>query len=231
MTGRRAFGELERRVGKSGTVSYRARYALADGTRFSRTFATKLDADAWLSAERSLLDKGTWTTPEARRLVQDQQAMAASLNTVGRFAERYLQERPLRPTTAHGYRKLLDNRILPTFADVPLREVRLIDITTWLTGLPTDTESSNAAAYRLLRSILEAAEEEELIDRAPPKVRGAATARVKKKARPASFAELQVIVGHMPDHSSSSSSSPGSSDFARESCPSCAVATSTSTPD
>jgi hypothetical protein len=99
MAGRRAFGEIERRVGKSGTVSYRARYALPDGTRFSRTFATKLNADAWLSAERSLLDKGTWTTPEARRLAQDQQAMAASLNTVGRFAERYLRERSLRPTT------------------------------------------------------------------------------------------------------------------------------------
>jgi integrase len=199
MAGRRAFGELERRVGKSGTVSYRARYALPDGTRFSRTFATKLDADAWLSAERSLLDKGTWTTPQARRLAQDQLTMEASLNTVGRFAERYLQQRSLRPTTAHGYRKLLDNRILPTFADVPLRDVRLIDIKTWLAGLPRDTESSNAAAYRLLRSILQAAEEEELIDRTPPKVRGAATARVKKKARPASFAELQVIVDHMPE--------------------------------
>jgi integrase len=198
MAGRRGFGETERRVGKSGTVSYRARYALPDGTRYSRTFATKLDAEAWLVFERSLLDKGAWTTPEARRLAETQEAMAASLNTVGRFAERYLRERTLRPNTVHGYRKLLHNRILPTFADVPLREVRLIDIKTWLAGLPRDTESSNAAAYRLLRSILQAAEEEELIDRAPPKIRGAATARVRKKARPASFAELQVIVDRMP---------------------------------
>ncbi len=39
-----------------------------------------------------------------------------------------------------------------------------------------ETTATNAAAYRLLRSMLQAAEEEELIDRAPPKIRGAARA-------------------------------------------------------
>ena len=51
----------------------------------------------------------------------------------------------------------------------------LSEIKAWRGSLDPKTESTNAAAYRLLRSILQAAEEEELIDRAPPKIRGAST--------------------------------------------------------
>ncbi|MCU1442154.1 MAG: Site-specific integrase, partial [Cryobacterium sp.] len=42
MAGRRGFGETERRATSSG-VSYRARYAMPDGTRYSRSFCTKMD--------------------------------------------------------------------------------------------------------------------------------------------------------------------------------------------
>src|SRR4051794_26705963 len=50
MGSRRGFGEVERRVSKAGSVAYRARFAMPDGTRYSRTFTTKLDAEAWLAA-------------------------------------------------------------------------------------------------------------------------------------------------------------------------------------
>ena len=115
------------------------------------------------------------------------------------YAERYLTERPLRPTTIRGYRKLLANRILPYFGETPLTEVSLTEIKRWRAALDPATESTNAAAYRLLRSLLQAAAEEELIDRAPPKVRGASSAPVRNVARPATFDELTVIVAHMPD--------------------------------
>lgn len=44
MARRRGFGEVERRVVASGRAAYRARYAMPDGTRHSRTFWTKMDA-------------------------------------------------------------------------------------------------------------------------------------------------------------------------------------------
>ena len=176
MARRRGFGELERRVGASGAVSYRARYAMPDGTRYSRTFGTKMDAEAWLAAERSLIDRDEWTPPEARKVAEAQpRARAAACNTVAAFAERYLAERGLRPTTvARLPRRCWRRRILPYFGEMPLRDVHPVGDQ----GLAArrsirETESSNAAAYRLLRSILQAAEEEELIDRAPPKIRGA----------------------------------------------------------
>lgn len=199
MARRRGFGEVERRVSRSGEVTYRARYAMPDGTRFSRTLATKLDAEAWLAAERALIDRDTWTSPRARQDAEKRRQREAAFNTVGGYAERYLSERDLRPNTIAGYRQLLHSRILPTFRDIALGDVTLADIKTWRALLDPGTEATNAAAYRLLRSLLQAAEEDELIDRAPPKIRGASTARVQRVARPATFEELAIITEQMPE--------------------------------
>lgn len=199
MARRRAFGEVERRVSKTGQVSYRARYAMADGRRYSRTLATKMDAEAWLAAERALVDRDEWSPPRARQEAAERREREAALNTLAGFAERYLAERGLRPNTMQGYAALLRSRIVPHFGEIPLRDVTLSEIKAWRAALDPKTESTNAAAYRLLRSLLQAAEEEELIDRAPPKIRGASTARVKRVAVPATLDELAMITDHMPD--------------------------------
>jgi integrase len=197
MARKRGFGELERRRSASGAVTYRARYAMPDGTRYSRTFGTKLDAEAWLALERSLIDREEWTPPKARQLAEAKRQAAARANTVAAFASRYLAERDLRPNTISGYRQLLATRIFPYFGEMPLRDVTLSEIKAWRASLDASTESTNAAAYRLLRSLMQAAEEE-LIDRAPPKIRGASSAPVKRVAVPATFDELAVIVDEMP---------------------------------
>lgn len=199
MARRRGFGEVERRVSKTGQVSYRARYAMADGTRYSRTLATKLDAEAWLAFERALIDRDEWSPPRIRQEAEERRQREAAFNTLPGFAERYLSERGLRPNTVRGYRALLNSRILPYFGEMPLHDVTLSEIKAWRSSLDPTTASTNAAAYRLLRSILQAAEEEELIDRVPPKVRGAATARVRRVAVPATLEELATITTHMPD--------------------------------
>ena len=199
MARRRGFGEVERRVRATGQVTHRARYAMPDGTRYSRTLATKMDAEAWLAAERALVDREEWTPPRARQAVESKRQAAAAFNTVGSFAERFLLERGLRPTTQRNYRQLLRSRILPYFGEMPLTEVTLSEIKQWRASLDPATESSNAAAYRLVRAILQSAEEEELIFRAPPKIRGAGSARVKRIAVPATLDELAVITDTMPE--------------------------------
>lgn len=78
-------------------------------------------------------------------------------------------------------------------------EVRLADIRAWRSGMDPRTPAANAAAYRLLRSLLQAAEEDELIDRAPPKLRGASTARPRRVARPATLDELAIIIDNLPE--------------------------------
>ncbi len=81
---------------------------------------------------------------------------------------------------------------------MPLRDVTLSESKAWRASLDASTESTNAAAYWLVRSMMQAAEEE-LIDRAPPKIRGASSAPVKRVAVPATFDELAMIVDEMPD--------------------------------
>lgn len=198
MARRRGFGELERRTGPTGP-SYRARYAMPDGTRHSRNFRTKMDAEVWLAHERSLIDRDEWTPPKARKVAEARREREQALNTVEVYAERYVAERGLRPTTVRNYEALLANRILPYFGATPLRDVTLSEIKEWRRSLDPKTASSNAAAYRLLRSILQAAEEEELIDRAPPKIRGASNAPVRQVVIPATFDEITVIVDEMPE--------------------------------
>ncbi|MGI8702049.1 MAG: tyrosine-type recombinase/integrase [Nocardioidaceae bacterium] len=199
MARRRGFGEVERRVGANKVVTFRARYAMPDGSRFSRTLATRMDAEAWLATERSLIDRDKWTPPPERKVAEARRDREASYNTVKTFAERYLKERGLRPTTVLNYRRLLASRINPYFAEMPLKAVTLSEIKAWRASLNPKTEATNAAAYRLLRSLLQAAEEEELIDRAPPKVRGAGSAPVKRVAVPATLDEIAVVTGAMPE--------------------------------
>lgn len=172
---------------------------MADGARYSRTLGTKMDAEAWLAPERSLIDRDEWTPPRVRQDAEERRQREAAFNTVEAFAKRYLAERGLRPSTVRGYRQLLATRILPRFGALTLSEVTLTDVKTWRASLDPATEATTAAAYRLLRSLLQAAEEEELIDRAPPKIRGAGSARVKRVAKPATFEELRTIIEHMPD--------------------------------
>ncbi len=199
MARRRSFGEIERRASGTRRVTYRARYAMPDGTRYSRTFGAKVDAEAWLAAESSLIDREQWTPPQARKAAQERREAAAASNTVSRFAERYLAERELRPNTLRLYRQLLRTRILPHLGDRSLEAVTVSDIKRWRLDLPPNTGATNAAAYRLLRSLMQAAEEEELIVRTPPRIRGAGSARVKRKAKPATLDELAIIVEHVPD--------------------------------
>jgi len=140
MARRRGFGEVERRVAASGRAAYRARYAMPDGTRHSRTFWTKMDAEAWLAAERWLIDKDEWTPPAARKAAEEKRRRETEYNTVGGYAERFLAERGLRATTVRGYRILLRTRILPWFADMPLVDVTLSEIKRWRASLDPETE-------------------------------------------------------------------------------------------
>ena len=121
--------------------SYRARYAMPDGSRHSRTLTTKMDAEAWLAAERTLIDREEWIPPKARQVAQEQRRREAAHNTVAGFAERYLADRGLRPNTIRTYRQLLNTRILPYFEEMPLIDVSLTEIKQWRASLDPDDRS------------------------------------------------------------------------------------------
>ena len=232
MARRRGFGEVERRVSAKGEVTYRARYAMPDGTRYSRTLGTKMDAEAWL-ADRAVADRPRRVVtrrPHARRPRSDG-VRRRRTTRCGTFAERYLAERGLRPTTVHNYRTLLATRINPYFGEMPLKNVTLSEIKAWRASL--DPEDRVDQRRRVPAAALPApggrgggADR----PRAAEDPRGGTAPRASTSpCRPRSTRSRSSPT-RCPSACGCSSCSPRSSGCARASCSSCAAPTSTASP-
>lgn len=182
---RRTFGEIDMRA--SGR--YRARYTGPDGHRHSapHTFDTKADAEAWLTLRRAEIIREDWTPASTSR---------AAFET---YAQGWLADRPLKPTTRQHYRSLLDNQLLPTFASVPLKAISPAMVRKWHSALPSDRPTLRAHAYGLLRTIMQTALQDGEITANPVHIRGAGNAKRVVKVQPASLAELEALVAAMPE--------------------------------
>jgi integrase len=152
------------------------------------TFAAREDGEAWLAARRAEITNDDWTPPRTTKPV-----------TFGEHAERWLTNRPLKPRTRYHYRKLLDARILPTFADIPLRHVSADLIDDWHYRQGDTTPTARAHAYGLLRAILADAVQRRLLDYNPCHIRGAGNAKRVKRIEPATLPELAALTEAMPE--------------------------------
>lgn len=206
----RAFGYIRRLPSRR----YQASYADPEGRTIQKasgavtalrhtapqTFETRQDAEAWLTDERRLISAGTWRPP-AERLA----ARVARPLTFGEYAEAWLigrkvKGRPLADRTRDSYRDLLDDHILPTFADMPLTSITPETVDHWYELCALGRPTTRARAYSLLRTILGTAVDRGLIRTAnPAKVRGGGSAERVKQVRPASLDELETLVDAMPD--------------------------------
>jgi integrase len=156
------------------------------------TFETLLDARSWLAAERRHIEAGTWVAPRARN-------RATKPATLRAFAEAWLADRQLKPRTRALYRSLLDQKILPTLGDLPLKSITSLTIRTWYAGLPAEHAARRAHAYSLLRTILGSAVTEDLIPASPCHIRGAGSSKRVHQIKPATLAELEKIIAELPD--------------------------------
>ena len=102
--------------------------------------------------------------------------------TVGAYATRYLalgvghDGKPLSPTTRELYDFLWTRWLEPTFGDLALGDVSLETVRTWLAQTRAEknpTSTQPAKAYRLLRTILNVAVDDEKIPANPCRIKGA----------------------------------------------------------
>jgi integrase len=186
---RSGFGSL--RVLPSGR--HQARYTGPDGQthKAARTFDTHGDAEAFLARVRSEISREVWRSPSTVK--------AVATDTLGRYAEDWLLVRDLRPRTRAHYRALLDSRVLPTLADVPITAVSPALVRSWYAGIDDGHPTIRAHAYSLLRSILTTAVGDELIAANPCHIRGAGNSKRVKKIKPATLEDLAAIVAEMPE--------------------------------
>ncbi len=169
---RRTFGSV--RLLPSGR--FQARYIGPDGREHKAptTFDARTDADGWLTVERARVIKGDWRPPQPE---YDRHIEEVSL-TFGSYVDEFLERRNLRPTTRELYGKLL-GRIRPTFDADVLEDITPQRVQRWYASMAA-TPTTQANAYSLLRTILAAAVEDDLLARNPCRVRGGS---VKKRAK------------------------------------------------
>lgn len=197
---RRGFGAIRKLPSKR----WQASYVGPDEARHTAptTFATKMEAEGWLLSERRGIDGGTWTPPKAEpeESVPAEEADACPLPTLAEWSQQWLSQRELRATTRDGYERLLANHILPPLGALPLDALSRTRLRTWYAGLNPKTPRARSKAYSLLRSILNAAIDAELIAGPNPcQIRGAGVSARVHKIEPLTAEQLEALVMGMPE--------------------------------
>jgi integrase len=195
MPGRkRYFGSVR----KLPSRRFQARYSGPDGRSYTArtpdgkplTFDTKGDAEAWLALRQSEILRGAWLPP----------AEPASRPVLVReYAEAWLAGRDLEQTTRDHYRQLLTDHIVPTFGDDAVAAVRPAAVRDWYAQVAKGRPTARAHAYGLLRTIMNTALADEVIVANPCRVRGGGQVKRKVRIRPATLAELEVLVKATPE--------------------------------
>jgi integrase len=158
------------------------------------TFDTKMDAEAWLTDERRIVESGNWIEPKRRKEVRE----ASLPPTFGEYADGWLKSRTLRDRTRAHYRQILD-RQLSQIGQLRLTEITPTVVRGWYTDMGPGAPVLRAHAYGLLRTILGSAVAEQIIASNPCVMRGAGSAKTTHKPRPATLTELVTIAEHMPE--------------------------------
>lgn len=196
MARKSSFGSIR----KLPSGHYQARYTGPDGRihKAHTTFETKRDAEIWLSTVRADIVRETWRPDAAPKI---------SMLTFGAYAEAWMRSRkvkgrPLADRTREHYQALLDDHILPTFKDAPLRYITPEAVEAWYETTAVNAPTLRAHAYSLLRTILNTATSPTgpLRGQAnPAAIRGAGNVTRAKEPRAATLEELATIVEAVPE--------------------------------
>ncbi|MDV3135337.1 hypothetical protein [Mycobacterium sp. 29Ha] len=120
---RRGWGYLRRLPSKR----WQASYVGPDLGRHTAhtTFTAKMDAEAWLSDERRLIERDEWTPPAQRRA-----APQGKVLTIGQYAQTWVAQRSLKARTRTHYEGLLQRQLAP-LAGVPLTALTASQVRSW----------------------------------------------------------------------------------------------------
>jgi integrase len=190
--GKRSFASITRMRSRRWQV----RYTAPSGKRITagKTFAAKVDAEAWVTDKRREIDRGAWRNPD------DQPERI----TFGVYAARWLEGRhvagrPIKARTRQHYQAILDDHLLDAFGSKLVAAIKPKDVRDWYAETLTDRPTMRSHAYSLLRTIMASAANDELIDANPARIVGAGRSKRVHKIRPASVEELTVLTEAMPE--------------------------------
>ncbi|ETB31468.1 tyrosine-type recombinase/integrase [Mycobacterium avium] len=188
---KRTFATIRRLPSKR----YQVRYTGPDGVRRNapRTFAARIDAEAWVVAKRREIDAEVWQPDEDKP-----QPITFAAYATDWLVNRQVAGRPIKARTRRHYQQILDGHLLPWFASKQLAAITGRDVRAWYAATLTDRPTMRAHAYSLLHTIMGTAVTDELIEANPCRIAGAGTAKRARTIRPASIAEIEALTAKMP---------------------------------
>ncbi len=168
---------------KSGR-RYDVRLRDPSGRVYTRTFATRKEAETFAARETADRSRGAWVDPRRGNV------------TLADWSQQWLSQRPdLRVRTKELYRGLLDRHILPELGPVELSKITPSQVRAWharLQGHDGPGASTAAKAYRLLRGMMRTAVADEVIVRNPCQIERAGVERSPERPV-ASVAEVTAL--------------------------------------
>lgn len=186
---RRGFGGT--RTLPSGRIQ--ARYTGPDGAEYKapHTFASPVDAEGWIAAEKRLIDLGVWLPPEQR----EARAKLAG-TTVAEWFTTWLPMNGRRETTQATYESIYRNRIAGYLGTMRLTDVSPSVVAAWVESIRADyptTKKRNADAYGVLHTMFHEAVKAHAVEMNPCTVEGAGNkpkSRVKQQLTAEEFATV-----------------------------------------
>ncbi len=148
---------VEKRVRPSKTT-WLARWRDGDGRERKRSFNRRADAVRYLATVTTGLTDGTYCDPARSRV------------TVGEWAADWSASRSdLKPKTFASYESLLNTRVLPTWAPVPLAKITHSGVTAWVAEMHSGglSASRTRQSYHLLTAMLDDAVKDRRLPRNP----------------------------------------------------------------
>jgi integrase len=181
---RRHFGSVRKRP--SGR--WQALYWQDERVQSAGTFATKADAQAFLSAMETDLRRGKWIDPRGGQEI------------LSHYANDWLNQRTdLAERTAELYRHVLDKHVLSALGTSTLAGLSPTKIRSWHANIAKDHPATASKAYRLLSSIMRTAVADGFISISPCKVEGAGAEHATERPI-ATVDEVELLSRAMPEH-------------------------------
>lgn len=154
------------------------------------TFRTKAEAGAWLAREQVRLEAGAAGSPKV---------VKPPAPVLKDYAERWLRDRPVRPSTRVTYRRYLDLHILPALGSKRLDEITADVVRAWHLDVASGALTVRARAYAFLKTVLGGAVEEDIIPANPCRIRWASNVRPATEVVTATPEQVAQLAAAVPD--------------------------------
>jgi integrase len=126
-------------VAKRPDGRYRARYRGADGKERSSHHDRKVDAERWVTDQKSRVNNGLWLDPALGRI------------TVGQWSKTWVaSKQSLKPSARRSYEEVYKNLVEPHWAERQLIKVTYGDVITWMAELAASGLSASRRRQALL---------------------------------------------------------------------------------